>query len=101
VNFCKQPARELRFRQARILVLFLIAAVVPANAQIALDTHVIAGGGGHSVSAGGCLGLDGTLGQPVAGTASGGIYAIHSGFWAGAAAVRTDSLFNTGFEGCL
>ena len=43
-------------------------------------------GGGHTFSVGGDYVLGGTAGQPDAGCASGGDYAICGGFWPGSAA---------------
>src|SRR3989442_15289849 len=55
--------------------------VVPANAQYAIDWFTIDGGGG--ASSGGSFTLSGTIGQPDAGTLSGGNYALQGGFWPG------------------
>ena len=41
-------------------------------------------GGGGDRSSGGPFVVDGTIGQPVAGSASGGAYSVLGGFWAGA-----------------
>lgn len=40
---------------------------------------VVGGGGGYS--SGGAFALHGTIGQAVAGVASGGHYTLHAGFW--------------------
>lgn len=95
----KFPRRGIAWPVAGTIVLGLI--VLPATAQITLGPDAIAGGGGRSASAGGCLVLDGTLGQAVAGSASAGNFAVTSGYWAGLDSSSRDSLFNTGFEGCL
>ena len=44
-----------------------------------ITASVIAGGGGTST--GGMFAVTGTLGQPVAGGASGGTFSVQSGFW--------------------
>ncbi len=41
-------------------------------------------GGGATVSTGGSYSLGGSIGQPDAGTLSGGSYTLKSGFWSGA-----------------
>src|SRR3989442_3601084 len=58
-----------------------LLAVVPANAQYAIDWFTIDGGGG--ASSGGGFTLSGTIGQPDAGTLSGGNYTLQGGFWPG------------------
>lgn len=95
----KFPSRGNAWTMAGMIVLALIAW--PAMAQITPGPDAIAGGGGRSASAGGCLVLDGTLGQAVAGSASAGNFAVTSGYWAGHDSSSRDSLFNSGFEGCL
>jgi hypothetical protein len=63
-----------------------------------LTSSVIAAGGGTSASAGGCLKLNATLGQPAPGPSSGGTFALNAGYWAGRG--DRDSLFHQGFEVC-
>jgi hypothetical protein len=86
----------------RIVAIAVIsaAAAMPASAEFQVDASVIAGGGGRSESAGGCLGLDGTIGETLAGSVSGGAYAITAGHWAGFDTRSRDALFNAGFEEC-
>jgi len=62
----------------------LLAGVILANGTPSIDRYVIGGGGGHSEAA--PYTLDGTIGQPVVGLASGDGYELCSGFWCGAAA---------------
>jgi hypothetical protein len=82
--------------------LALIALMAfPAAAQITVELNAIAGGGGRSASAGGCLVLVGTLGQTVAGSASAGNFSLCAGYWCGLDSGSRDTLFNTGFEECL
>lgn len=52
-------------------------------ADFYLSWHTIDGGGG--TSAGGAFELSGTIGQPDAGTMSGGNFTLTGGFWAGGA----------------
>jgi hypothetical protein len=54
---------------------------VLANAQYAIDWLTIDGGGG--ASSGGSFSLSATIGQPDAGTLSGGNYTLQGGFWPG------------------
>ena len=54
---------------------------VLANAQYAIDWFTLDGGGG--ASSGGNFTLAGTIGQPDAGTMTGGGYTLEGGFWPG------------------
>ena len=65
------------------VVLWLIAVGVLAMAEFDLGWHVIAGGGGHSSSAD--YAMDGSAGQPAAGTLRGGDFTLGGGFWGGGA----------------
>jgi len=62
-------------------LLAFLSGVITANAQsrYALDWFTIDGGGG--TSSGGDFTLNGTIGQPDAGTMSGGNYSLAGGFW--------------------
>lgn len=66
---------------AAITTVILIAAV--ASAQYAIDWHTLDGGGG--TSAGGTYELSGTIGQPDAEPAAGGLtggdFSLIGGFW--------------------
>lgn len=66
-------------RRFALLVLLLAAARV--DAQFAIDWFTFDGGG--RASSGGPYSLQGTLGQPDAGTSSGGGYTSQGGFWPG------------------
>jgi len=55
---------------------------VSALAGYNLDWWTVDGGGATS-STGGSYSLDGTMGQPDAGTSSGGTYTLAGGFWGG------------------
>ncbi len=60
--------------------LSLLGAVGGASAQsFSIDRFAIAGGG--SMSSGGGFSLQATIGQPDAGTMSGGNYSLAGGFW--------------------
>lgn len=87
---------------ARRFRLSLLAAVVLAGPALAqqISSHVIAAGGGTSRSPGGCRVLEGSLGQPALGTASGGAFTLRAGYWAGPGSQRRDSVFSGDFEEC-
>ncbi len=55
--------------------------------QFAIDWSTVDGGGGRST--GGVYSVSGTIGQPDAGTMSGGSYTLSGGFWGVVAAVQT------------
>ena len=57
----------------------LALAGMKASAQFTIDSFTIAGGGGTSI--GGGYSVSGTIGQPDAGTMSGGTYSLDGGFW--------------------
>ena len=59
----------------------VLLTVQAANAQYAIDWFTLDGGGG--ASSGGSFTLTGTIGQPDAGTLSGGNYTLQGGFWPG------------------
>ena len=56
----------------------LALAGMKASAQFTIDSFTIDGGG---TSTGGAFALSGTIGQPDAGTMSGGNYSLAGGFW--------------------
>jgi hypothetical protein len=63
-----------------LLVLLVAVGAVSANGGgPAVDWWVISGGG--APSSGGNVALNDTLGQPVAGDASGGSVTLHAGYW--------------------
>ncbi|MGA9423100.1 MAG: hypothetical protein WBW61_12105 [Rhodanobacteraceae bacterium] len=101
------PITGYRARSAKPDLLAALAAAVvcalffaQASAQMAIDGHVIAGGGGSSTSPGGCLHLDATIGEPVTGNSSAAGWVLDAGYWAGIGAGKRNSLFNSGFEEC-
>jgi hypothetical protein len=65
----------------------LLAALASARAQsYSIDWFTIDGGGGTST--GGVYSVSGTIGQPDAGTLSGGSYSLVGGFWGGVVLVQ-------------
>lgn len=97
----RRIARAGRLRHIALATAALALAALPADAQLSLDAGVMVGGGGISRSAGGCLRLGGTLGEPVSGVSSGGTFTLSAGFSAHSQADSRDGLFNSGFEDCL
>jgi hypothetical protein len=63
-----------------ILLLSLCAWCVHAQTNYGIDWFTIDGGGGTSTN--GQYSVTGTIGQPDAGTMSGGNYTLQGGFWA-------------------
>jgi hypothetical protein len=77
-NFCRNA----------IAVLFLIVALSMSNTTTQAQsggtydlTWSTIDGGGGMFSTGGTYELSGTIGQPDAGTQSGGTYTLNGGFW--------------------
>jgi hypothetical protein len=74
-----------------LTALVILLAVTTASLALAsgelleIPWHTI-DGGGTTASCGGGYCLSASLGQPLSGAASGGIYAVQGGFWAVAAA---------------
>ncbi len=70
------------------VVLALLACGEARAQSLAMQRHVVAGGGGTST--GGAFALSGTVGQPDASTPlTGGAFALTGGFWALPVAVQT------------
>ena len=82
-DFGKQAMKT----QIKILLFAIIAsAPLLAGAQnYSIDWYTIDGGGGTSTN--GQYSLSGTIGQPDAGTLSGGGFTVQGGFWAGVSEV--------------
>jgi hypothetical protein len=80
-----------------VSVLAMLAIAMQASSQT-IQGSVVAGGGGRSTSSGNCLRLDATIAQPLAGTASGGVFTLTSGFLPGRG--DNESIFHHGFEVC-
>ena len=76
---------------AAVMLLGLGAVVSAQAGGFDLSWFTVDGGGAMS-SAGGGYTLDGTAGQPDAGTTSGGGYTVDGGFWAGAATTPTPTV---------
>lgn len=93
-------ARRTRLPGLAGLAGLVLAALAQAGG-FAIDASVIAGGGGTSASAGGCLVVQASIGQDTVGSASVGALTLRSGFWPAVAGHATDSLFNSGFQECL
>ncbi|HXJ74252.1 MAG TPA: hypothetical protein VNM37_15495, partial [Candidatus Dormibacteraeota bacterium] len=69
-------------------VSFVMLFPVFAHAQsYNIDWFTVDGGGG--VSSGGTFSLSGTIGQPDAGRATGGSFALEGGFWSGVQLIPT------------
>ena len=68
-----------------VLILALVTTAAFAQAGYDLSWWTVDGGGAVGLSADGYT-LSGTIGQPDAGTLSGGDYELSGGFWGGAAA---------------
>jgi len=80
--------RRLVFTIVLVLILFASGAALAAGSYD-LSWWTVDGGGGSSSGNG--YTLNGTLGQPEAGTlASGGEYTLAGGFWHGGAAVTAE-----------
>ena len=63
------------------ILVVLVGGVALAASGFSLPRWVIPGGGGSST--GDDYNLSGSIGQPAAGTLSGGAYVLNGGFWAG------------------
>jgi hypothetical protein len=73
-------------------------AATPRGGDYAVEDALIAGGGAAQAR-GGCFELSATIAQATVGAASGGNYALASGFWT-RPVTHPDQLLRTGFEGC-
>jgi uncharacterized membrane protein (Fun14 family) len=77
--------KSKRFFSLLLLIIAIaMLGVLSASAMgvISLDWWTV-NGGGTSSSSGGSYNLGSTIGQPDAGTASGGTYTLGGGFWGG------------------
>ena len=77
-------------KTATLLVLTAVCVGFHAQAQTnyAVDWFTVDGGGGAST--GGVYTVTGTIGQPDAGTMSGGNYTLQGGFWGIVAAIQSE-----------
>jgi hypothetical protein len=87
---------ELSLRRITLLSLILASTAGLAHGQ-ALNCRWQTVDDGGGLLAGGIYTLNGTVGQPDAGTASGGGYALNGGFWRGARALSSRLIFADGF----
>ncbi len=72
--------KSMKILLGALLALGLLGAVPPALAQTYEHSRgAFSSGGGRSV--GGVFSISGSVGQPMAGAASGGYFALNSGFW--------------------
>ena len=70
-----------------ILAITVVATAIAAVAQYSLDWSTVDGGGGTST--GGVYAVSGTIGQPDAGSMSGGNFTLDGGFWGIVAAIQS------------
>jgi hypothetical protein len=83
------------FLPAAIFLLFVSSAFAQSGGRFTIQQSVIAGGGGSS--SGGSFRVEGTSGQPAAGTTStGGTFSNLGGFWNGALAPTAATVDLTG-----
>jgi hypothetical protein len=81
---CWGPHGEAFMKLAVCVFGGALAAGSPCIAQLSIGWSTVDGGGG--VSSGGVFTLSGTIGQPDAGSMSGGAISCLGGYWAGAGA---------------
>ncbi len=85
-RFRFHASRRLALHALLLVALLFLPALVLAQSGGGYDlTWSTVDGGGYTWSTGGGYSLGGTVGQPDAGTHSGGEYALAGGFWGGAA----------------
>jgi hypothetical protein len=70
--------------------LLLLVMALPAYAQYEITSWTIDAGGGQST--GSVYAVTGTIGQPDAGTHTGGSYAFIGGFWSFATVIQSDEV---------
>jgi hypothetical protein len=76
---------------AGVTLSILVPVLGQSGGTFSITKSVIAGGGGRST--GGTFTLDGTIGQPLAGTTStGGTFDLKSGFWSPSSSVATAAI---------
>ena len=85
-------------RSRRVLAALMVAMPLAAFAQYSQSGHVVANGG-TSIASGGGYTLQGTIAEPVAGTASAGALTLDGGFWQPARTPPADALVSNGVEG--
>lgn len=76
-----------KFKQTAVFVVLVMVllgvGLVWANPNASYDLSWWTVDGGGSNLSGGSYALDGTIGQPDAGTLQGGVYGLDGGFWGG------------------
>ena len=75
---------------ASIVLLWFVSVTSTPAQNFKIDWWTVDGGGGTST--GGVYALTGTIGQPDAGTLSGGNYTLQGGFWGIIAAIQTPGM---------
>jgi hypothetical protein len=84
----RNPLKQLPILCAGLSAALLVSGAHVASGQsYSIDWFTIDGGGGTST--GGVYRLSGTIGQPDAGTMSGGPYTLVGGFWGVVSAIQT------------
>jgi hypothetical protein len=78
---------------AIVISVILLCSMATAQ-EYSIDRYVIASGGGHSESA--SYSVDGTIGQPITGSASSDNYGVEGGFWGGGGAPSGDCVYFPG-----
>src|SRR3954451_4896717 len=78
-----RDSRRSVLEAAWLLVVSAAVAVAQVGGGLVLSWSSVDGGGGTASTAG-TWSLGGTIGQPDAGSASGGTFSVTSGFWAAA-----------------
>ena len=88
----------MRFLKRMTGISLLLGMALPASATglMELDPTTLDGGGGQS--SGGDFTLRATVGQPDAGTLTGGQITVKAGFWPSTGAQRSDLIFKDSFE---
>ena len=66
-----------------VVSLFLVSIALAEPLGFNIEWWTVNGGGGVSKSTGGQYTLQGTIGQPDAGSLQGGEFVLEGGFWAG------------------
>jgi hypothetical protein len=79
------PSKTWRWLVASMV--FLASVLITHAQSYSIDWSTMDGGGGTST--GGVYSVTGTVGQPDAGVASGGVFTLHGGYWALPVAVQT------------
>lgn len=98
---CDGPRHSRVWRPTLVIGAAMVLAATASAGDFSIEASAISAGGGQIRSAGGCLTIDASVGQEIAGMSEGGPFSMRSGFWPAVGDRPTDSLFNNGFEECL